>query len=394
MKILFVTQESNTRPSGVKTVINNLFREWNDDELIILMNQKYCDTELLLTEVQNKVQIKRIPFMLPSEILSHINISEFSTILNIVIKITMKILFLVYSFICIIWLSFWLKQHSVDAIINHNGGWPGGELNRWLAISGKLAGVKTNILVLHSMPAKYKLFIKYFLFLRDRFVELCCHKIITVSNSCRDAIHRETGFKELAFVIHNGIPTKKPQVQNTLPPWDKKQLSIGFFGGLNHLKGVHILIESLQYIKTPCELILIGNGDEKYMDYLKSLSEKSKWKVHFLGFRDDALSLYQWVDIVALVSIRFESFGITLLEGMLWSKPVVCSDFGGMKEIVIEKENGLISQANNVKDLAVSLDKILSNDTLRNDMGRRGRKRLEDFFSAKLMYSNYKSLIH
>ena len=78
---------------------------------------------------------------------------------------------------------------------------------------------------------------------------------------------------------------------------------------------------------------------------------------------------------------------------MLWSKPVVCSDFGGMKEIVIEKENGLISHANSGKSLAVSLDKMLSNDALRKDMGKRGRKRLEDFFSAKLMYSNYKSLI-
>jgi teichuronic acid biosynthesis glycosyltransferase TuaC len=395
VKILFVTQETDKRPSGVKTVINNLCKEWNnDDELIILINKRYEAQESLVFGVNKKVKIKRVPFLLPSEIISYLNLSDYSIIIRLLIKVFYRILLLLYSFITIPCFSYWLVKNEINTIINHNGGWPAGELNRWIAISGKLACVKNNFLVLHSMPVTYKLFNKYFLILRDRFIELCCNKIITVSNACQIAIKNETGFKAEPHVIYNGIPLDKPKTNDILPPWDKKHLSIAFFGGLQHLKGIHILIDSLQYIETPCELVLVGNGDEKYVEYLNKLSQKSKWKVHFVGFRKDALSLYRWVDVVALVSIQFESFGISLLEGMLWEKALVCSDFGGMREIVIAEENGLISSANNAHALAVSLDLILSNEKLRTDMGEKGRKRLEDFFTAKQMYDNYKALIN
>ena len=115
--------------------------------------------------------------------------------------------------------------------------------------------------------------------------------------------------------------------------------------------------------------------------------------MHFLGFEKNALTLYQWVDIVALMSIEYESFGMTLLEGMMWSKPIVCSDFGGMKEIVDDGKSGYIVEANNAKELAKSIDKLLIDKKLREAMGNNGRKKLEKCFNASLMVSNYKLLI-
>jgi len=285
------------------------------------------------------------------------------------------------------------EKKNIEAIVNHNGGWPGGELNRWMAVSGKVALIKKNILVFHSMPVTYKKIFRPILNIRDRLISFCCTDLVTVSSVCKENIQRKTGFSKQIKVIYNGVHIPELAIGDVRPTWRREFPIISFFGGFESFKGVHVLIESLKYVETPCELVLFGNGDSEYTKYLRQLSTHSKWKVHFLGFEKNVLDFYQWVDIVTLVSIEYESFGMTLLEGMMWSKPLVCSDFGGMKEIVDDEKNGFIVKANNAKDLATSMDKLLSNKKLREEMGNNGRKKLEKYFTAPLMTHHYKQLI-
>ncbi len=388
MNILFVTHENCKKPSGVKTVIESLCREWErEDNIIILTNKRHGGFLLLEKELSDKVHIKHVPIILPSELLSSLQLK------NNLYKVGVKLLFFIYPIFFILWLAIWMRVQGINLVINHNGGWPGGELNRWIVISGKLAMIKHNILVLHSMPINYRKVFKYLLIMRDKFISLCYTDLVTVSNACRDSIQKKTGFYNLAHVIYNGIYVPKLRERNISPSWNGDFPIIGFFGGIEFFKGAHVLIDSLKYIRTPCELVLIGNGNNEYINYLKDRSKYSKWKVHFLGFKDNALALYQWVDIVTLVSIEYESFGMTLLEGMLWNKPTVCSDFGGMKEIVDDEKSGLIVEADNPKELAKSLDRLLVNKELRETMGSNGRKKLEEYFNATLMARNYKLLI-
>jgi len=291
-------------------------------------------------------------------------------------------------------MALWMRKKNIGAIVNHNGGWPGGELNRWSAVSGNIIMTKCNILVFHSMPMTYKKAFTYLSMVRDRLINFCCTDIVAVSDVCKESIQKKTGFSKQLHVIYNGIHIPDVMNSNTRPVWRGELPIVSFFGGLEFFKGVHVLIKSLEYVENPCELVLFGNGDSKYIKYLKRLSSHSKWKVHFLGFEKDALSLYQWVDIVTLMSIEHESFGMTLLEGMMWSKPTICSDFGGMKEIVDNGNSGFIVKSNNTKELAISIDRLLVDKKLRETMGSNGRKKLEKEFNSLLMLSNYKLLIN
>mgnify|MGYP006425116531 FL=1 len=97
-------------------------------------------------------------------------------------------------------------------------------------------------------------------------------------------------------------------------------------------------------------------------------------------------------DVVVLPSIELESFGMTLIEAMSYSIPVVCSDFGGMKEVVKDKLNGYVVLANNSFLLGKRLDNLVSNPDLRRRMGVAGKERMLEKFTADIMVYNYQRL--
>ena len=113
--------------------------------------------------------------------------------------------------------------------------------------------------------------------------------------------------------------------------------------------------------------------------------------------KEELIHIYQKADIAINPSIIYESVSYTCLEAMACGKPVIASKIGGIPEVVIDGETGLLFEPGSVRDLISSL-KILLNDPLRREeMGKAGRKRAEEFFDVlKVAPKNieiYKSLI-
>jgi len=389
MNLCFVTQEGSKVPSGVITVLTRLTEKWDPSTFVTLLtNKNHWAQYLLVKKFMNKsnVKIKQCPWLLPNEFQWFLDYNSFAS------KIIVRLMTIVCPPFYMCRLAVWLKQNKIEGILSHNGGWPAGELNRWIIVAGKLAGLKHNVLVIHNLPTKPKFSFQFIRFIRDKFIFWCCTDIVTVSDACRKSLIQETGLGRNIKVIYNGIETVFRPESKTKPPWQKKTLSIGFVGELHQRKGIHLFLESLKHVKIPCEVVLIGNGDESYVERLKEIQISSPWPVYFLGFRKDAVDLYEWLDIVVLPSIEFESFGMVLLEAMLWEKPTVCSDFGGMKEVVEHSKTGLVVPANDVKALAAALDILLKKERLRESMGKAGRKRLVEFFSDSVMVKQYETL--
>jgi len=391
MNLCFITNENAKVPSGVMTILIQLFEKWDSTSFItVLTNRKHWAKYLLKEKSDNKknISIAQCPWLLPSEF------SWFYESDSLIKKIILRFITILSPPIYIIRLVFWIRQNRIDGILSHNGGWPAGELSRWIIVAGKLASVKKNILVIHNRPSTPKFSIKFIRFIKDKFISWCCTKIVTVSQSCRDSLIQGTNLGSGIKVIYNGIDISPSQPSRKIPPWSKNTISIGFVGELHQRKGVHVLFESLKYLQNSCEVVLIGNGDENYIGKLKDMQTYFSSSVYFLGFREDVMDLYEWLDIVILPSIEFESFGLVLLEAMFWEKPTICSDFSGMKEVVENSKTGLVVPANDAKALAAALDYLLENEPLRKKMGTAGRRRLEELFSDNTMVKQYENLFH
>ena len=110
--------------------------------------------------------------------------------------------------------------------------------------------------------------------------------------------------------------------------------------------------------------------------------------------KEEIIPLYSQASVFVCPSV-YEPFGIINLEAMACSTPVVASAVGGIKEVVIPGETGLLvpfqpvssinfeprDPARFAYDLAAGVNQLLENPKLLHEMGHQSRKRVEEFFS-------------
>jgi glycosyltransferase involved in cell wall biosynthesis len=116
-------------------------------------------------------------------------------------------------------------------------------------------------------------------------------------------------------------------------------------------------------------------------------------RVRFLGWRDDAVELLGALDIFCMSS-RWEGCPMVLLEAMAMRCPVVATDIGGVREIVVNEETGLLVAPDDPEALANAVLRLLSADAESDRMAAAGRRRVEQLFGAENMLAAYARLYH
>jgi glycosyltransferase involved in cell wall biosynthesis len=82
---------------------------------------------------------------------------------------------------------------------------------------------------------------------------------------------------------------------------------------------------------------------------------------------------------------RYESFGLIYLEAMRWGTPVIGTWAGGIPEIVEHERSGLLVTTQDPSELAAAIVRLITTPSLRERLGRAGRKRVEQEFSVQRM---------
>jgi L-malate glycosyltransferase len=93
-------------------------------------------------------------------------------------------------------------------------------------------------------------------------------------------------------------------------------------------------------------------------------------------------------DVVLLTS-RSEGIPLTLLEGMAAGLPVVATRVGGVPEVVVEEETGLLAPAGDVDALAAQILRLAEDRDLRGRLGGAGRERARASFDEGRMIAAY-----
>ncbi|MDH5690985.1 MAG: glycosyltransferase family 4 protein, partial [Candidatus Bathyarchaeota archaeon] len=146
-----------------------------------------------------------------------------------------------------------------------------------------------------------------------------------------------------------------------------------FVGRMVKAKGVHVLIKALAKVKKICDkefvVNLIGDGEDKA--YFESLTQSLGVKVNFLGNVSDTVlhKHYQEAYAVIVPSLFPELFGIVVLEAMSHGKPVIASNIGGLPDLVLNGQTGLLFEPNEVDALAECIKSVLTEEELAVDMG-------------------------
>ncbi|WP_350343342.1 glycosyltransferase family 4 protein [Proteinivorax tanatarense] len=204
-------------------------------------------------------------------------------------------------------------------------------------------------------------------------------EIICVSKHLKEYI-KPLAKKKKVKVIYNGI---------SLPPLINKEttdaVNIGCCGRLTQIKGIHILVDA--FIKLSKEhrniyLHIIGDGPGKTT--LQKQAQPVKDRVVFYGYLNSPYVKMSRFDIFVQPSLS-EGFGITVLEAMALDIPVIASDAGGLKEIIMHNKNGLIVEKNNIDNLKDALQKLIQQKKQRERL-RVNRGYVKNNFSLEAMY--------
>lgn len=157
-----------------------------------------------------------------------------------------------------------------------------------------------------------------------------------------------------------------------------------YAGRLVRWKGVEYLIRALPMIEPKGTPLWIA-GDGPYEGELRALAGRIgvSERVHFLGRVEQGklAALYRSCATLVATSFVNETFGMALCEAMACGAPVVASDFGGFREVVLDGETGLLARPQDPEDLARKINVLLADRVLAARMGEAGRKRVDGLFS-------------
>lgn len=163
-----------------------------------------------------------------------------------------------------------------------------------------------------------------------------------------------------------------------------------FAGGLIKEKGITDLIESAKILrddKQYFQLKIAGEGPLK--DLVGCLIDRYELMdcVELVGkvHPNEMANLYSSSQIVVLPSNWPEPLSRVLLEACASSKPMVATDTGGTAEVVIDELNGFLSPPNAPEQLAEKIGRLLSDEELRNRMGKEARRIAEQKFDEKIV---------
>src|SRR5205823_4517333 len=114
-------------------------------------------------------------------------------------------------------------------------------------------------------------------------------------------------------------------------------------------------------------------GEGPYEETLRELANRTgvAGRVHFLGKVEQAKlsALYRSCSCLVATSFVNETFGMALCEAMACGAPVVASDFGGFREVVLDGETGLLARPQDPADLARNINLLLADPQRARKMG-------------------------
>lgn len=191
-------------------------------------------------------------------------------------------------------------------------------------------------------------------------------------------------YREKIRVIHGGV-----DVERFRPTGIPRRRAALYVGRLIPYKSVHTLIEA---VLPETELRLAGEAyHEEYAAHLRRVAQGRN--VQFLGpvHGDDLLLEYNAAGVSVLPSVetdlygkrypKSEILGLALLEAMACETPVVCSAIGGMPELVVDRQTGLIVPPGDLAALGGAVEALLDDSPRARAMGEAGRAHVLERFT-------------
>ena len=157
---------------------------------------------------------------------------------------------------------------------------------------------------------------------------------------------------------------------------DRKKKYVLFFGQIKPTKGLDLLLEAFSRIDDTAELIIAGRIRHHSFKVYQEIIDRHKLHDRvklFIGYNSPAMRnfLFQLADVVVLPYKKVFQSGVMLMA-MSYKKAVIASDLEPNREIIADRQNGILFATGDSDDLSEKLNDVLSNNVLREKIADAG----------------------
>jgi len=208
--------------------------------------------------------------------------------------------------------------------------------------------------------------------------------ITAVSNNLKEETYANFNITKDIKVIHNFVDIQRFQ-RNPIDAFRKVIAPNGehiilHASNFRKVKRIADVIYTFNKIRKelPAKLLLVGDGPERPMAEGLCRELGICDDARFVGKQQEMEEIYPIADLFLLPS-EYESFGLSALEAMAAGTPVIATRTGGLPEIIIDGENGFLSEVGDVEDMARNARLILGNKLTLEDFSKKAKDQAERF---------------
>lgn len=250
----------------------------------------------------------------------------------------------------------------------------------------------------HEIILKPAIINKIISYLIGRYADKC----VAVSKAVKKhLIDSKFVDEDKVEVIYNGVDTERfnPNVENKYlyKEWNisNEAIKVGMIGRVNAWKGQNDFLDATEGLLKKYSnlyIFIVGsafNGEEWRVGELKKkiADSQNKDRIIFSEFRTDTPEIHSFFDVLVLPSTNPDPLPTVVLEAMGCGTPVVGYNHGGVTEMVINGETGLLAEVKNSKDLGRKIQQALESDY--KLMGQKARDRAVKNFSEYSFINNF-----
>lgn len=255
---------------------------------------------------------------------------------------------------------------------------------------------KATVVSYHSDIVKQKFFSQLYSPLMNYFLSSVDCIVAASPNYAKTSLTLQKFASKVKVIPYGLDENSYPKVcDNKLEYWKKRcgEKFFLFIGAFRYYKGLHTLLEAAHTTSLP--IVVVGGGgiENEIKSKAKDLNLTN---VHFVGSlpdEDKAALLTLCTAIVFPSHIRSEAFGITLLEGAMYGKPLISCEIGtGTSFINVDGQTGFVIPPNDYIRLREAMQTLYLNSALAEQYGLNAYARYKSLFTSEKMISDYSTI--
>jgi len=261
----------------------------------------------------------------------------------------------------------------------------------------KLLKIKFINAMITSAPENLKILSK--IWIRSKLTFPSSDIILSNSNA---GIKSYNAPKSKSYCIHNGFDFSRLEVledKNTIKAkfGINTEKVVGKVASFSDNKDYRTYISAAQMVLLKRDDVsFLAIGDGKNLEKCKIMTKlKFQDKIKFLGKQEDVESIINVFDIGVLTTnqkVHGEGISNAIMEYMALRKPVIATEGGGTKELVIDNSTGYLIKSESAEDLARKILYLLEHHETAKRMGIEGKRRIQTDFSLEKMTNSYMRL--